>query len=106
MGLLHYFKRYNSVAVLTIHWSNDDMKVVTLEDELCQVFQTVYGYTVERYCINAIAYQSKVRSDFRARLKEFMTEYDREDNLLIVVYSGHAGYIENNGEYTGEYMIA
>ncbi|RDL42251.1 uncharacterized protein BP5553_02230 [Venustampulla echinocandica] len=98
-------KPYNGVFVLAMHWSNDKTGVAPLEDELCQIFTSVYGYTVEKYLIDATIRQYDTRKQLRKRMERFSDDYDQPGNLLIVVYSGHAAYINPRGErvLAGEY---
>jgi hypothetical protein len=99
MGLPSNIKPYNSGYVLTTHWTNDRMGVASLEDDLCQVLTTVYGYTVEKYRIDATLSQYDTRAEFRERLGKFMKDYNKPGNLLIIVYSGHAAHINASGQY-------
>ncbi len=98
-GLPSDIKPYKGVYVLATHWSNDKMGVVPLEEELCKGFKTAYGYTVEQYVINASISQYDTRKEFRKRLERFTDDYNKQGNLLIVVYSGHAAHIDSNGQY-------
>lgn len=99
MGLPSNIKLYNSVYVLAIHWSNDKMGVALLEDDSCQSFAIAYGCTVEKYCIDATLSQYDTRKAFRKRLEKFTDDYNKTDNLLIVVYSGHAAHINSSNQY-------
>lgn len=99
MGLPSNIKPYKGVYVLATHWSNDQMGVAPLEDDLCQGFATVYGYTVEKYCIDATLSQYDTRKEFRKRLQKFTDDYNKQGNLLIVVYSGHAAYLNSSSQY-------
>jgi hypothetical protein len=98
-GLPSDIKPYTGVFVLAIHWSNDKIGVAPLESDLCQSFATVYGYTVERYRIDAMLSQYDTRRAFRKRLEKFTDDYNNQGNLLIVVYSGHAAHINSSGQY-------
>lgn len=69
-----------------------------LEDDLCQGFATVYGYTVEKYRIDATLSHYDTRKEFRKRLQKFTDDYNKQGNLLIVVYSGHAAHLNSSGQ--------
>ena len=92
-------KPYKGVFVLAAHFSNDQMGVASLENELCRGFARVYGYTVEKYIIDATLSQSETRRKFRGRIDKFANDYDKQGNLLIVVYSGHADFVQSTGRY-------
>ncbi|KAL8647062.1 MAG: hypothetical protein Q9210_005777 [Variospora velana] len=83
--------KYRRVAVLMIHWSNDNLGIVPLETQLAQVFAKVYNFTVETYSIPTIvpAGQSVTR-EFQRRLTKFVDSYEGPHSLMIYVYSGHA----------------
>ena len=92
-------KPYNGVYVLATHWSNDDMDVGPLENDLCNAFEILYGYTVEKYLIDATKSLAQTRKALRKRLEKFTDDYDMQGNLLILVYSGHAAEIDFSGKY-------
>jgi hypothetical protein len=98
-GLPSNTRPYNGVFVLAIHWSNDQMGVAPLEDDLCRGFATLYGYTVEKYCIDATLSQYNTRKEFHRRIDKFTDDYNKQGNLLIIVYSGHAARINSTGQF-------
>jgi hypothetical protein len=102
-GLPSNIKPYNNVYVLATHWSNDQMGVASLEDDLCLGFARVYRYTVEKYLIDATLSQYDTRWAFSTRLDKFKQDYNKQSNLLIMVYSGHAAAHVNS---TGRYLLA
>jgi hypothetical protein len=82
-----YDKPYGQVAVLALHWGNDDLNVTGLEAELLTVFRQTYGFNVESYAIPATVHAPR---SLAMKLGEFGTKWDAEDSLAIYVYSGHA----------------
>jgi hypothetical protein len=98
-GLPSNTRPYNGVYVLATHWSNDRMGVAPLEDDLCRGFASVYGYTVEKFLIEAMPSQYDTRKAFRKRLEKLTDDYNKEGNLLIIVYSGHAAHVNSGGQY-------
>ncbi|PLN84986.1 hypothetical protein BDW42DRAFT_191080 [Aspergillus taichungensis] len=43
---------YNIISALAFHWANDEMQVVTLKNQLLEVFTKVYGYETESFTIS------------------------------------------------------
>ncbi|KAL8899012.1 MAG: hypothetical protein Q9207_006408 [Kuettlingeria erythrocarpa] len=83
--------KYDKVAVLMMHWSNDNLGIVPLENELATVFYKVYNFAVETYVIPATPSPGPpLNVIFNRRLVEFVQRYDGPHSLLIYVYSGHA----------------
>ncbi|KAL8809682.1 MAG: hypothetical protein Q9223_007891, partial [Gallowayella weberi] len=54
-GLPNAAPDYDTVAVLMIHWSNDNIGVQPLEEALAGVFRTSYHFHVETHVIQAYA---------------------------------------------------
>ncbi|KAI4192735.1 MAG: hypothetical protein LQ346_004188 [Caloplaca aetnensis] len=83
--------KYDKVAVLMMHWSNDNLGIVPLEDELATVFYKVYNFVVEAYVIPDVAPPGQTISGaFSRRLMDFQDRYHGPRSLMIYVYSGHA----------------
>ncbi|KAL9016099.1 MAG: hypothetical protein Q9185_006535 [Variospora sp. 1 TL-2023] len=83
--------KYRKVAVLMIHWSNDNLGIVPQENQLAQVFAKVYNFTVETYSIPTIVPPGRsVAGEFLWRLKNFVRSYEGSQSLMIYVYSGQA----------------
>lgn len=82
-----YDKPYGQVAVLAMHWENDDLNVAGLEAELLTVFRQIYSFNIESYIIPARANAAR---DLGIKLGEFGNKWDTEDSLIIYIYSGHA----------------
>ena len=91
-----YDRPYGQVAVLAMHWENDDLAVAGLEAELLSVFRHVYGFNVESYVIPAHGQASLALNQ---RTGQFVTKWDAEDALTVYVYSGHAEEADPNGTH-------
>ncbi|KAL2842479.1 hypothetical protein BJX68DRAFT_257766 [Aspergillus pseudodeflectus] len=77
---------YDKVSVLALHWFNDDLNVVPLEQELLDVFKNIYGFNVESYTIP----KAKPMIYLNSKLANWTVEYNDKRTLRICVYSGHA----------------
>jgi hypothetical protein len=77
---------YDKVSVLALHWFNDDLSLVPLEQELLDVFKNIYGFDVESYTIPKI----KSMIYLNSKLANWTVEYNDKRTLRICVYSGHA----------------
>jgi hypothetical protein len=77
---------YDKVSVLALHWFNDDLNVVPLEQELLDVFKNIYGFDVESYTIP----KAKPMIYLNSKLANWIVEYNDKRTLRICVYSGHA----------------
>ncbi|KAL3483793.1 hypothetical protein BJX62DRAFT_230743 [Aspergillus germanicus] len=77
---------YDKVSVLALHWFNDDLSLVPLEQELLDVFKNIYGFDVESYTIPKV----KSMIYLNSKLANWTVEYNDERTLRICVYSGHA----------------
>ena len=94
-----YDKPYGQVAVLAMHWENDDLHVVGLEAELLGVFRQIYGFNIESYVIPAHGQASLALNQ---KTIEFVTKWDAADSLTIYIYSGHA---EEANPYGTHFML-
>lgn len=83
---------YENVSVIAVKFSNDDMDLAGIEDELCKIFENLYHYRVEKYTVDASVDDRKATSALRNKLTNFQLTYGGERSLLIFVYSGHAGF--------------
>ncbi|KAI1116306.1 hypothetical protein F5Y14DRAFT_407516 [Nemania sp. NC0429] len=78
---------YSEVAVLMICWEEAYEGALKTEfSRLGSVFQDVYNYSVSRFMIPS-ADPDRAMSK---RVNQFLDEYGRHGNLLIVYYTGHA----------------
>ncbi|KAL8691519.1 MAG: hypothetical protein Q9224_004157 [Gallowayella concinna] len=80
---------YDTIAVLMIHWDNDNLGVQPLEHALAEVFKTTYHFNVETYVMQAYAKTSALHR-MHSRLINFAAKYQGPKSLFIYVYSGHA----------------
>ncbi|KAL6715140.1 hypothetical protein ACLMJK_007403 [Lecanora helva] len=83
--------RYNTVHVLLLSWQ-DDSKACTKETlDLECVFRQSYGYNTELWVIpNEHSFNA-----LRRKFNDLLNEFDQEESLLIVYYSGH-GFIDKD----------
>ncbi|CAG8226392.1 unnamed protein product [Penicillium salamii] len=77
---------YDHVAVLALHWENDDMGVERMEGELLRLFERTYRFTTQSYVIPLVTTQLTV-TNF---LDGWLRANQGERVLRIVIYSGHA----------------
>lgn len=93
-GLPGKRKPYLKVAVLMMHWDNDDIGVVALEDALGDTFATLYNFVVEKYQIPHQPQQPNQlinpTLNLIQRTSQFSGTHAGDNHLLIYVYSGHA----------------
>ncbi|KAL2848829.1 hypothetical protein BJY01DRAFT_262512 [Aspergillus pseudoustus] len=80
---------YDQVVVLAIHWYNDDLDVVPLENKLLDVFKKIYHYDVESYTIP----QKQPDKSLINRLSNWTLQYADKRTLRICIYSGHASAV-------------
>ncbi|KAL8711948.1 MAG: hypothetical protein Q9220_003644 [cf. Caloplaca sp. 1 TL-2023] len=88
-GLPTHSKPYKKVTVLMMHWDNDDMGVNAQERELAHIFTDVYNFTVESYLIPTTG-KGGPAIYAAMHVANFVKEHQGPQNLLIIVYSGHA----------------
>jgi hypothetical protein len=81
-----YKKPYGQVAVLGMHWENDDMGVAGLERELLDVFGKKYNFYAESYPIPVQGSAAGLSN----KLSTFSQKWAAPDALRVYVYSGHA----------------
>lgn len=92
-GLAHYqprrLRRYTAVHALLLYWEDDDIGVAKEIKELTDMFRDVskFGYQVWPYRIPS---RDPARS-LSYTVAQFLHNFDREDNLIIVYYGGHGG---------------
>lgn len=86
---------YLGVHVLALSWEGCD---VAFENDLSQVtllFQESFNYDVYPYKIPSNRSQSKLN----CHIANFIEEYGRDGNLIIVYYGGHGGYHKSKCEW-------
>ncbi len=80
---------YKKVYAIFFRFSNDDLNVEPLEQELVETFEKWFGYSTERFVIQAsspVAPTVAVVDRLSTCIKDGWGE---EGNLIILVYSGH-----------------
>ena len=85
-GLPKYRGQYHKVAVLFLHWSNDDIGVIGLEREFAMVFSQLFKYIVEVFEIDAFPARHHFTQNLSRRLMDFAGAHQGPQNLLIYVY--------------------
>ena len=78
---------YKKVAVFSITFSNDDINVGPPETALLDIFRQQYGFDIVRHVINV---RARPVRDLLAAIHALTTNYDHEDNMIILYYCGHA----------------
>ncbi|KAL8772817.1 MAG: hypothetical protein Q9209_002162 [Squamulea sp. 1 TL-2023] len=81
-------KSYNSVKVLLLYWTEDDLKVANETECLRDAFEKGYGYSCEIAQIPARGPHDP-QLWLNQKLMNFMNNADHND-LLIFYYAGHA----------------
>ena len=82
-------KGYDKVGVLSLRWENDDMGLYDIEQELLDVFKTIFHYDTDAFLIPAKSTRDAALAT-RDRLQDFVNKYDGPASLLIVIYQGHS----------------
>lgn len=77
---------YDKVAVLALHWVNDDIGVDIMESELLHLFERVYRFNVQTYVIPL----GTTQLGFTKFLDGWHKDNQGERTLRIIIYSGHA----------------
>jgi hypothetical protein len=90
-------KPCSQVAVLAVHWENDDMCVEPLEKELLDVFRDIYGFHVESFVIPVPLLIPAPNISLIERISSFILKWDVEDGLMIFIYSGHSERADKAG---------
>lgn len=85
---------YKSVTVVMLSWFNNDIGVRGLEQELANVFRSVYGFKVLTWLILE---GKDTYMDVLNRLMEINHDEGGDGTLLIFVYSGH-GMVRTQGQ--------
>ncbi|KAF1922648.1 uncharacterized protein M421DRAFT_104941 [Didymella exigua CBS 183.55] len=85
---------YTDVSVLIIKWDDelDELKTWPEVEELDAVFRDRFRYTTEIVELNM---KGKPQLQLKSRIGKFIEEHDGPNNLLIVYYTGHGVYQEN-----------
>lgn len=89
-------KKYEKVKVIRIRWSNDDMGLQGITDELLQAFSDVYNFPTQTYTIphNDPNYGFNTAD----RISNVAQGINGSENLLIVIYEGHASRSQTDPE--------
>ncbi|CAK7218047.1 hypothetical protein SCUCBS95973_003357 [Sporothrix curviconia] len=88
--------RYDAVQVLLLVWSNDtDMEIREAVDDLAELLEKQYSYSVEIMAIPVDA-QSPYRWLLNA-VSQFINNRDQRDSLKIVYYAGDS-YLDSERE--------
>jgi hypothetical protein len=84
-----YQKPFGQVAVLAMHWQNNDIPgIPSMEAELLHVFRDTYNFNTESF---EIVPHIQVQLNTVTRITNFLKKWLAEDSLVILIYSGHAG---------------
>ncbi|KAF9701011.1 hypothetical protein EKO04_000601 [Ascochyta lentis] len=85
---------YSHVSVLIIKWADelDELKTKAEAQELEAVFRDRFRYNTETVELNM---KVKPQLQLKSRVSTFIEEHDGPNNLLIVYYTGHGVYREN-----------
>ncbi len=98
--------RYTSVCVLVIHWQDEEPTAKAAVDELSDVFERIYHYSLEFAkipssesdgCRNPWRWLSRIVNDFTEK-------HDTRDTLKIVYYSGYSFLDENREMVLARYF--
>lgn len=83
-------KEYNRAAVLALHWENDDLGLISIEQDFLQCFHDKFNFTVSSFTIpSASAYDAK--SQTMTAVNTFVKKNDGNNSLLILFYGGYRG---------------
>lgn len=84
---------YKKAAVVLIHFENDSIGVVDLENELAATFQEFYGITdIERV---ELLQEEDPNAALHTKLFELMSKGHTEKNwLIILIFSGHGESVQ------------
>lgn len=85
--------RYRKVKVLLMSWEKDDLGVEAEIRQLESVFSGLYHYDTETWKIPS----KRPAVDLSRKIADLVDAYDREGNLLILYYGGHARPNEQPG---------
>ncbi|PGH06931.1 hypothetical protein AJ79_06404 [Helicocarpus griseus UAMH5409] len=77
-------KKYTEALVLSARWTNDDLNLGQMENDLLKAFSASYNFTTEKLLIQHTHYS--VVSNTTIRLAQDLIKMDRETNLLVFVY--------------------
>lgn len=77
---------YDKVAVLALHWVNNDIGVDIVQSELLHLFERVYRFNIQTYVIPL----GTTQLGFSNFLDGWHKDNQRERTLRIIIYSGHA----------------
>lgn len=80
-------KKYQEVKVVCLRWSNDDIGLHGVTEELVQTFRDVYSYPAETITIPDEASRCSLYTT--SRLSVLVDNNNASTTLLIVVYEGH-----------------
>lgn len=81
-------RKYLKVQVLCLRWTNDDMNLGQVSDDLLQLFQDIYNFPTETFLIPHTSSTFGVAT--MKKVASVIEKIQGDKNLLIVVYEGHA----------------
>ncbi|RHZ69060.1 hypothetical protein CDV55_107078 [Aspergillus turcosus] len=96
------FHLYSQVAVIAMHWENDDINVLPLETELLQILRDDYGFSTSSYTIPTTNCPNP-QTRLLQHLLAWTTQHSGENTLRMYIYSGHAG---NTGHQSIQWHLA
>ncbi|KAN0086430.1 hypothetical protein V8E54_000118 [Elaphomyces granulatus] len=82
-------RTYNRATILSLMWDNDDMGLRAITAELTGTFEEVFGFDTESFIIPSSPLVDATRA-LMQQTRGFSEKFGGEDNLLVVLYEGHA----------------
>lgn len=82
-------RKYDRVYVTAIHWENDSLGVVPLEQKLLNVFRSEYGFECSSFTIPTSG-NARSEHELNLYLMHKGQQTEGKNVLRIYVYSGHA----------------
>lgn len=81
-------EKYTNVGAVSLRWSNDDMNLAGIEEDLLRAFANGWNIKGEKYLIND---QNPNRAiELAVYLTQTVIKFNSETSLLVVIYQGHA----------------
>ncbi|KAL1627913.1 hypothetical protein SLS54_002180 [Diplodia seriata] len=90
-------KGYAQVAVLIVKWAEhlDELKTAEEVEKLTEVFRDDFHYVTVTVSLDD---NSSPQHQLVHEITGFLKHFDHPNNLLIIYYTGHAGFNEETGE--------
>ncbi|KAK1759833.1 hypothetical protein QBC47DRAFT_116659 [Echria macrotheca] len=78
---------YENVVALLLRWEEDDLGVISETEKLEDILRNVYHFDVESW---AIPPGKRCCMALAREIESILDKYDKQDNLFILYYGGHA----------------